>query len=235
MENQISVNCLRSVIHSLEDRYILIRDDWLVFVHCSRCSWWACVLEYHQREVLLHLQAEEVERDVSPTENAMELYLGTKGEKYIIWANNFIWWPHLLSLMQSTTYPCRICSNAHKPFNMLRKHCCSLMHSLYESSDWRAEPKGRELTMQLATHKQCSEWSFPIINSCCAVVERLTIVTLMLKNRPFLIYLFFPSKNYSEHQERSLFSKYKPGHFITIPHNLKFETIDNLSVKLNDY
>lgn len=101
------VNCLRSVIHSLEDRYILIRDDWLVFVHCSRCSWWACVLEYHQREVLLHLQAEEVERDVSPTENAMELYLGTKGEKYIIWANNFIWWPHLLSLMQSTTYPCR--------------------------------------------------------------------------------------------------------------------------------
>lgn len=128
-----------------------------------------------------------------------------------------------------------LCSNAHKPFNMLRKHCCSLMHSHSESSDWWAEPKGRELTMQLATHKQCSEWSFPIINSCCAVVERLTIVTLMLKNRPFLIYLFFPSKNYSEHQERSLFSKYKPGHFITIPHNLKFETIDNLSVKLNDY
>lgn len=29
--------------------------------------------------------------------------------------------------------------------------------ALYESSDWRAEPKGRELTMQLATHKQCSE------------------------------------------------------------------------------
>lgn len=93
--------------HSQEDQYILIRDDWLVFVHCSRCSWWACVLEYHQREVLLHLQAEEVERDVCPTENAMELYLGTKGGKDIIWANNFIWWPHLLSLMQSTTYPCR--------------------------------------------------------------------------------------------------------------------------------
>lgn len=48
-------------------------------------------------------------------------------------------------------------------------------------------------------------------------------------------FFFSPSKNYSEHQERSLFSKYKPGHFITIPHNLKFETIDNLSVKLNDY
>lgn len=87
-----------------------------------------------------------------------------------------------------------LCSNAHKPFNMLRKHCCSLMHSLSESSDWRAEPKGREPTMQLATHKQCSEWSFPIINSCCAVVERLTIVTLMLKNRPFLIFFFFLQK-----------------------------------------
>lgn len=193
MENQISVNCLRSVIHSLEDRYILIRDDWLVFVHCSRCSWWACVLEYHQREVLLHLQAEEVERDVSPTENAMELYLGTKGEKYIIWANNFIWWPHLLSLMQSTTYPCRTLQQCTQTIQYAAQALLQF-DALYESSDWRAEPKGRELTMQLATHKQCSEWSFPIINSCCAVVERLTIVTLMLKNRPFLIYFFFLQK-----------------------------------------
>lgn len=193
MENQISVNCLRSVIHSLEDRYILIRDDWLVFVHCSRCSWWACVLEYHQREVLLHLQAEEVERDVSPTENAMELYLGTKGEKYIIWANNFIWWPHLLSLMQSTTYPCRTLQQCTQTIQYAAQALLQF-DALYESSDWRAEPKGRELTMQLATHKQCSEWSFPIINSCCAVVERLTIVTLMLKNRPFLIFFFFLQK-----------------------------------------
>lgn len=106
MENQISVNCLRSVIHSLEDRYILIRDDWLV---CSLFKVFLVGLCFRvpPEGVLLHLQAEEVERDVSPTENAMELYLGTKGEKYIIWANNFIWWPHLLSLMQSTTYPCR--------------------------------------------------------------------------------------------------------------------------------
>lgn len=123
-----------------------------------------------------------------------------------------------------------LCSNAHKPFNMLRKHCCSLMHSLYESSDWRAEPKGRELTMQLAVFRM----KFPNYQQLLCSSRKIDHCHFNAEEQTFSDF-FFPSKNYSEHQERSLFSKYKPGHFITIPHNLKFETIDNLSVKLNDY